>query len=132
MLTSQNEEEDGKSMSYSFHSHNRIAIDKNRQNALIKSNVIELKEQCGIKEIDASISFGTVSWQDGSTYTGCFKNSKRFGLGTMTWRDGSIYTGNWNNDDMNGDGKYENKDSFNCSGSWQARVYKTLIRSNLF
>ena len=130
MLTSQNEEQDGKSISYSFHSHNRIAINKNRQNALIKSN--NLKEQCGIKEIDASISFGTVSWQDGSTYTGCFKNSKRFGLGTMTWRDGSIYTGNWNNDDMNGDGKYENKDSLNCSGSWQARVYKTLIRSNLF
>ena len=124
MLTSQNEEQDGESTRYSVHSHNGIAIDENRQYPLIKSN--DLKKQCGIKKIDASISFGTVTWLDGSTYTGCFKNSKRFGNGTMTWHDGSTYTGDWNNNDMNGVGKYEKKDSIKCSGSWQEGLQTTF------
>ena len=121
-MTSQNEDQDEKPISIRFHSQYGITIDQPRSNALMKTN--GLKEQCRIKEIDATISFGSVTWHDGSTYTGCFKNSKRFGFGSMTWPDGSTYAGNWNNDDMNGEGKYENKNSFNCSGSWQEGLQK--------
>ena len=85
---------------------------------MITSN--EIEAQCGMKkEKNLLISNGSITWQDGSSYTGCFKNSKRSGYGNMTWRDGSTYTGDWNNDDMNGVGKFEKKDSFTCDGTWQ-------------
>ena len=125
-MPSQNEDQDEITISLRLHSQDGIKIYQNRTNSLIISN--EIEEKCGIikrehLEKNVSISSGTVTWQDGSTYIGCFKNSKRFGNGSMTWRDGSTYTGDWVNDDMNGVGKFEKKNSFSCNGTWQEGLY---------
>ena len=36
---------------------------------------------------------GTMTWADGRTYTGEWKDFERNGQGTMTWADGETYTG---------------------------------------
>jgi len=38
---------------------------------------------------------GTMTYPDGRTYTGAWRDGQENGRGTMTWRDGDTYTGEW-------------------------------------
>jgi hypothetical protein len=44
-----------------------------------------------------------MTWPDGATYVGEFKNGKRNGHGTMTLRDGRKRSGEWKDDKFLGD-----------------------------
>ena len=41
---------------------------------------------------------GTMIWEDGSKYTGDFKEGRIEGFGTRTFVNGDEYTGSWLND----------------------------------
>jgi len=47
---------------------------------------------------------GVMTWADGSTYTGLWKNDKRIN-GEMKMQNGNIYRGTFSNDKINGHGK---------------------------
>ena len=49
---------------------------------------------------------GTVTWADGTTYTGEFKDGNFNGQGTMRYTDGDTHTGEWKDDKENGQGTY--------------------------
>ena len=49
---------------------------------------------------------GTMTWADGSTYTGAFKDGNFNGQGTMRYTDGDTHTGEWKDDKENGQGTY--------------------------
>lgn len=48
----------------------------------------------------------TVSYKDGSVYTGEVMEGKRHGKGKMTWPNGDVYEGDWREDRRTGKGKY--------------------------
>lgn len=47
---------------------------------------------------------GTMTYEDGSTYTGAWDTGLRQGTGTLTRKDGITYTGQWDLDQPNGKG----------------------------
>eukprot|EP00638_Chattonella_subsalsa_P004987 CAMPEP_0117754294 /NCGR_PEP_ID=MMETSP0947-20121206/12746_1 /TAXON_ID=44440 /ORGANISM="Chattonella subsalsa, Strain CCMP2191" /LENGTH=420 /DNA_ID=CAMNT_0005573361 /DNA_START=149 /DNA_END=1408 /DNA_ORIENTATION=- len=61
--------------------------------------------------------FGTVHWEDGTTYTGEFKDFLPCGNGQKTYPDMSTYVGQWWNGLRNGHGKvvYPNQDTLECT-----------------
>jgi hypothetical protein len=54
---------------------------------------------------------GTFSRKDGMSYTGAWLNNKYNGQGTYTWPNGNTYTGNFQNNLRNGDGKFYNAET---------------------
>ena len=51
-----------------------------------------------------------------ATYEGNFKAGKREGLGTMSWADGSVFTGLWKNDKrIEGEMKMQNENYYKGS-----------------
>jgi hypothetical protein len=54
---------------------------------------------------------GTFSRKDGMSYTGAWLNGKYNGQGTYTWPNGNTYTGNFQNNLRNGDGKFYNAET---------------------
>lgn len=50
--------------------------------------------------------YGTMTFENGDSYTGEFANSKRNGNGVYIWYDGASYDGMWENDKMHGSGVY--------------------------
>ncbi|MBN2039416.1 MAG: hypothetical protein JW864_05205, partial [Spirochaetes bacterium] len=63
---------------------------------------------------DCKDGYGTFIYDDGSAYTGEFKNGKRHGKGKMTWASGSMkgetYEGEWSDNEINGTGTYTYSD----------------------
>jgi hypothetical protein len=55
--------------------------------------------------IDNSKSFKETTSEDGSSYTGNFKNGKKEGYGKFTWPNGDTYEGLWVFDKQHGTGK---------------------------
>jgi len=51
---------------------------------------------------------GKMTWEDGTSYIGCFKNGKMHGKGTMTYADGIKYVGQWKDDMREGQGTETN------------------------
>ena len=49
---------------------------------------------------------GTLTFKNGDSYEGDFKNGKMNGNGTYCWKDQACYTGSWKEDQMNGNGTY--------------------------
>ena len=47
-----------------------------------------------------------VTFDDGNTYTGAWRDGKKHGQGIRTWADGDKYTGAWRNGKRNGQGIY--------------------------
>jgi hypothetical protein len=45
-----------------------------------------------------------MSWEDGSSYSGQWKNGKREGRGSYRWASGSRYTGEWMDNQKHGSG----------------------------
>jgi hypothetical protein len=48
--------------------------------------------------------FGTLTWPDGGTYVGEYRDGKSNGHDTYTWPDGRKYVGNFKDDKFNGHG----------------------------
>ena len=48
----------------------------------------------------------TFTWADGRTYVGDWKDGKRSGQGTFTWTDGRTHVGDWKDDKRSGQGTY--------------------------
>lgn len=61
---------------------------------------------------------GTVTYDDGSTYTGQLKAGEPHGTGTMTYADGSTYVGKWKNGVTNGQGRFEDADGTVMEGKF--------------
>ena len=49
---------------------------------------------------------GTMTFANGDTYTGGWKDGDRHGQGTMTYPNGDTHTGEWKDDKENGQGTY--------------------------
>ncbi len=64
---------------------------------------------------------GRGSWQDdnGSTYSGEFKNKMRHGNGTFMDKEGSLYTGSWKYGVMHGKGIVRLSSGIKISGIWK-------------
>jgi hypothetical protein len=61
---------------------------------------------------------GTVTYDDGSTYTGQLKAGEPNGTGTMVYADGSTYVGKWKNGVTNGQGRFEDADGTVMEGKF--------------
>lgn len=64
---------------------------------------------------------GTLSYGDGSEYTGSFKNRMFHGQGRMTWPGGDSFEGKWENDDY-ADGLFTYEDG-SYKGKFKMRAY---------
>ena len=49
---------------------------------------------------------GPYKYENGATFIGQYKYSKRHGEGKQVWQDGSCYEGQWKNNKTNGKGRY--------------------------
>ena len=54
---------------------------------------------------------GVFFYKNAGEYEGKFKDGMRHGIGTMSWANGSQYSGDWNNDQENGNGIWFSGDS---------------------
>lgn len=61
---------------------------------------------------------GTVTYDDGSTYSGQLKNGEPHGQGTMVYADGSTYVGKWKNGVTHGQGRFEDMDGTVMDGKF--------------
>ena len=66
---------------------------------------------------DSNDTIKTVTFKDGSKYTGQMKNSMKHGFGKYTWADGRQYIGYWDNGKQHGLGKYILEGGFQI-GRW--------------
>ena len=60
-----------------------------------------------------------IKWNDGSTYTGEWKNGKANGKGIFVHADKSVFEGYFINDKANGFGKYTLANRGSCEGIWK-------------
>ena len=60
----------------------------------------------------------TITLENGSVYTGEWKNGMKDGIGVQNWPDGSIYEGEWKEDKANGKGKLIHADGDIYEGEW--------------
>ncbi len=61
---------------------------------------------------------GKIRWQDGSFYSGQWKNGKMHGRGVMSWEDGSSYAGQWKHGKREGRGSYRWVSGSRYTGEW--------------
>lgn len=64
------------------------------------------------------IELPTITLENGSVYTGEWKNGMKDGIGVQNWPDGSIYEGEWKEDKANGKGKLIHADGDVYEGEW--------------
>ena len=69
----------------------------------------ELGQKCGK---------GVFIWEDGSKYSGYWKNDKANGRGRLIHNDGDVYEGEWLNDKAHGKGKYIHLNRATYEGDW--------------
>ena len=69
--------------------------------------------------VGCSTSQGTMTFADGTTYTGEFKDDESNGQGTKTFADGSTYTGQWKDGEANGLGTETLPDGTKRTGEWK-------------
>jgi hypothetical protein len=62
---------------------------------------------------------GTIRWEDGSIYAGQWRAGKRTGFGTYTWPNGDRYVGGWSDNRMCGEGTYYQHDGKVTNGIWK-------------
>ena len=65
---------------------------------------------------------GSIFFANGERYEGDIKNARAKGQGTMTFLDGSVYTGAWNKGKQHGQGKYTSE-NMEYSGEWLNNKY---------
>lgn len=62
---------------------------------------------------------GTITFADGNTYTGYFKNNQQDGQGVYRWSNGDVYNGTWKSNEMNGHGTFQSKDGRKYIGAFK-------------
>jgi hypothetical protein len=62
--------------------------------------------------------YGTLFYQDGSSYQGMWKEGMANGQGTMKFSNGDVYEGCWKNDKAHGLGKYYHNGDLTFFGEW--------------
>ncbi len=65
------------------------------------------------------IRFGVMTWPDGCTYKGQWKDGKRNGQGRMTYASGNVYEGEWQDDCRSGHGVFKWTEGHVYEGEWQ-------------
>lgn len=82
-----------------------------------------ISEKKGCIEGNCIDGYGTYVYDDGSVYTGNFKNGKRHGKGKMKWvsgaKNGEEYEGEWFNDNPDGYGVYTYADGSKYEGTFK-------------
>lgn len=66
---------------------------------------------------------GKMNFPNGDTYSGTFSCSVRAGSGAYTWVSGSSYSGEWKDDKMNGTGRYVYADGSEVSGTFESNAF---------
>jgi len=82
------------------------------QSELVPSSIKDLNP------VVSSLETRTVSYDDGSSYTGSLVNGARQGQGKVKYSNGAVYEGNWFNDQCQGQGKCFYADGSYYEGSW--------------
>ena len=67
--------------------------------------------------------FGTLTWADGDTYVGEYKDNKRHGQGTYTYANGEKYVGEWKDGYREGDGAYTFKSGKKKGGKFKKNKF---------
>ncbi len=62
---------------------------------------------------------GKITWEDGCSYSGQWKDGKMHGRGLMSWEDGSSYAGQWEEGRRSGFGTYTWKSGSRYMGGWK-------------
>ncbi len=68
---------------------------------------------------DCHNGHGTFVLDDGSQYSGEWRDGLMHGQGTKTWANGAKYVGEWKDDNMNGQGTYTWANGNQSSGEWK-------------
>lgn len=55
---------------------------------------------------NSTMTYGTMTWSNGTVYTGYFENNEIHGLGTIKWPNNSKYEGMFENGKIHGFGSY--------------------------
>lgn len=71
--------------------------------------------------------FGTMKYEDGSTYIGEFKFAKKNGQGVQTYANGNKYVGTWKENHSNGEGRMSYDDGTTQAGHWEEGAFVTEI-----
>ena len=78
---------------------------------------------CDDKTGERNNCTGSVTYTDGATYVGDWKDGKRSGQGTYTWSGGK-YVGDWKDGKMTGQGTYTYADGTKESGNFINGIYQ--------
>ena len=62
---------------------------------------------------------GELRFHSGAVYTGAWAKGKRLGHGTMTWPEGTVYEGQWEDGKRDGQGKMTWPDGMVFEGQWK-------------
>ena len=62
---------------------------------------------------------GELRVRSGAVYTGAWVKGKRLGQGKMTWPDGAVYEGQWKNDKRHSQGRMTYPDGIVYEGQWK-------------
>ncbi len=62
---------------------------------------------------------GAMRWEDGSRYSGNWVHGKREGYGSYHWPWGDSYVGGWKDNRMHGQGTYRYQDGRTVKGFWK-------------
>ena len=62
---------------------------------------------------------GSQYWENGTFFTGYWKNDMANGKGRLVHSDGTLYDGEWENDMAHGFGKYISVNGVNYYGLWK-------------
>eukprot|EP00887_Chlorella_sp_A99_P001758 scaffold19.g1758.t1 len=65
---------------------------------------------------------GCYTWTDGSAYEGSWHAGLKHGWGTYRWPNGAAYQGEWDQGLMQGFGTFESPDGSRYQGGWQANL----------
>lgn len=74
---------------------------------------------------------GIYTYEDGSLYTGEFKNGDPDGYGIVAYASGDVYEGYWKNESPNGKGTYTDVDGFKISAIWQNGEAKKILEDEV-
>ena len=66
---------------------------------------------------------GKLTWEDGKTYQGEFKENMRDGFGKFAFGDGRQYEGMWANGKQHGEGRLTLEDGTEKVGSWREGAF---------
>lgn len=110
---------------------NKIGIATFIENAIVDLNAksIEISHANGeyVGEFNnkknTAEGYGILKLNDGSVYSGYFKNAEFDGFGCYYYASGSLYLGDWKNGNQHGSAIFVSKDGFRYTGNFKNNKY---------